>query len=588
VLVVEPSATLRRALARLLAAGGLRLSVTETFDAGLAELKEPAGGAAPEAVLLGVPAHSTVHSEELLSALRQPEHLGTAVVLLAAAATPDVFDWVARRPRAALLLWDDYAEALPTLRRLLAPPERLPPERPAAGDIRVLFVDDSRTVRSSFKRLLGRHGYIVETAAHAAEAFELAHSRPFDIAIVDYHMPSENGDALCRRLRDDPATAGITTAIITGTYDEEVIRGSLDAGAIECMFKNEADELFLTRIAAMSRAIRAKKSIEAEHQRLAGILGSVGEGVYGVNSAGQVTFINPAARRILGYEEADSLIGRSAHKLFHNATEDGRPNPPETCFLQQAYGAGDELKGWETVFWHRSGEPVPVECTVYPLRVEDRLEGSVVAFRDVSERKQLERELMWQANHDALTKLHNRNHFERVLEAEVLRLKRSRERAALLYIDLDRFKYINDTAGHAAGDRLLCEIATQLKARLRESDVLARLGGDEFAIILRNVDETRVVAAAEGFREILEELTFSYGDRNYKVNGSIGVALIDRQTHSPGEVLSNADIASLAIEAIRELRDASGETSEWSASTQPSTRCAPTRSRRAGSRRSSP
>lgn len=309
------------------------------------------------------------------------------------------------------------------------------------------------------------------------------------------------------------------------------------------MFKNEADQLFLTRIAAMSRAIRAKKSIEAEHQRLAGILGSVGEGVYGVNNAGQVTFINPAARRILGYEDAETLIGRSAHKLFHYAAEDGRPNPPETCFLQQAYGAGDELKGWETVFWHRAGHPVPVECTIYPLRVKDRLEGSVVAFRDVSERKQLERELMWQANHDALTKLHNRNHFERALEAEVLRLKRSRERAALLYIDLDRFKYINDTAGHAAGDRLLCEIATQLKARLRESDILARLGGDEFAIILRNINEAGVVAAAEGFREILEELTFSYGHRNYKVNGSIGVALIDRNAHSPGEVLSNADIA---------------------------------------------
>lgn len=206
--MVEPSATLRRAVARLLASDPWRLSITGEFDAGLAELKEPGDGVPPAAVLLGVPAHPTIHSDELLAALRQPEHLRTAVVLFAHAATPEVFDWVARRPRAALLLWDDYTEGLEAVRRLLVPADSAPVEQPAADDIRVLFVDDSRTVRSSFKRMLARHGYVVEVAANAGEAFELARTRPFDIAIVDYHMPGENGDALCRRLRDDAATAG--------------------------------------------------------------------------------------------------------------------------------------------------------------------------------------------------------------------------------------------------------------------------------------------------------------------------------------------------------------------------------------------
>ena len=104
-------------------------------------------------------------------------------------------------------------------------------------------------------------------------------------------MPGGNGDELCRRLRDDPATTGIAASILTGAYQEDIIQECLNAGAVDCMFKNEAKELLLARIAAMSRAVRNRKSIEAERERLAGILGSVGDGVYGVNQAGQITFI---------------------------------------------------------------------------------------------------------------------------------------------------------------------------------------------------------------------------------------------------------------------------------------------------------
>lgn len=539
VLVVEPSATLRHALRRQLVRRGFVAHTTTSYRTGLEHLRR--SGTA--AVVVGLPTQTCDASDALLQALTDSARADQPLVLLAPVPRSEIFAWVARRPRTALLLWDDYTECGDCLARLLAPPARsAPPTLAIEHGIRVLFVDDSRTVRASFSRLLARHGYHVETATNADEAFALACVRPFDVAIVDYFMPGGNGDMLCRRLREDARTEGITTAILTGTYHEDIIRGSLDAGAIECMFKNEADELFLARIGAMSRAIRAKQSIETERRRLAGILGSVGDGVYGVDNTGEITFINPAARSILGYDEHEA-IGRSAHELFHYALEDGTPNPVENCFLQHAYAGGGELSARASVFWHRQRRAVPVECTVFPLRIEGRLEGSVIAFRDISERRLLEKELLWQANHDSLTKLYNRNHFERALDAEVTRLKRSREHSALLYIDLDRFKYINDTAGHAAGDQLLCEIASQLQARLRESDLLARLGGDEFAVILRNIDKPRVPEVADGFREVLEQLSFVYGDRQHKVNGSIGVALVDRNAQSPGEVLANADIA---------------------------------------------
>lgn len=544
ILIIERSATLRHAVQLMLQSkAGYSIDAVTNLAEGYSELRDH-DAHKYAAIVIGFPAHDQGEGIELLKLLKRPRFRDVAVLLLAHSADPSLLDWVARRHRSALLLWDDYSDCPVCLHKLIRPGNHAPEFHPdSSDDIRILFVDDSRTVRASYTRLLREQGYLVETASNTDDAFKKAKRSQFDIAIVDYFMPGGNGDVLCQRLRDDPETNNITTAILTGTYLDEVIKDSLEAGAVECMFKNEVDELFVARLAAMSRSIRIKKSIETERHRLESILSSVGDGVYGVNADGQITFINPAGRKILGYQPDDALIGRMAYKMFHYADEEGRPITLDSSRLQQAYQTGRSLQGLDSIFWNKDGRPVPVECTVFPMRIDGHAEGSVIAFRDVSERKLLERELTWQANHDPLTKLNNRNAFERQLESEVTRLKRSSEKSALLYIDLDRFKYINDTAGHAAGDQLLVEIGQQLNSRLRESDLLARIGGDEFAIILRNIEEDDLQSASDSFREILEQYTFVYDGKSYKVNGSIGVALIHTNTQSPGEVLANADIA---------------------------------------------
>ena len=542
VLIVESSATHQHVLRRILQPRFPNILACRLPTEACAVLERTEHR--PAAIILTLENPARAGTDELLTLLCAREHSDIAVLLVTQVAEPATVNWTAQRGRSAILLWRDFTDSAGCLDKLLTPsaPNLSAEDLPNTESIRVLFVDDSRTVRASYTRLLLEQGYLVEVAAHAAEAMAKAQEQVFDIAIIDYFMPGENGDSLCRRLRADPRTAGMTTAILTGTYLDEVIQDSLKAGAVECMFKNEAQELFVARLAAMSRAVRNRKSVEGERRRLAGILASVGDGVYGVSRAGLITFANPAARRILGYTEEAALIGQMAHRLFHYANEDGSANAPETCLLQKAYAGGDELHSRATVFWHRNGTAVPVECTVFPLRIDGQLEGSVVAFRDVSERRALEQELVWQANHDPLTKLFNRRYFERHLEAEVARCQRSGG-SALLYLDLDRFKYINDTAGHAAGDQLLVEISQQMCERLREADLLARLGGDEFAIILRNVEHPNVLGVAENFREILESYTFVYGSTQYRIYGSVGVAMIDAQTQSAGEVLANADIA---------------------------------------------
>jgi len=548
ILIIEGSATLRHVLSRQFRELGYELCTAADYATGLEKLLV---GNTPEhpfrGVVVGWPFQTDPAADELLAVLNEPAQRDAAVLLMAQEALPAMRKWVAERPSTALALWENCGDAVDALSRLLRPLAE-EPQNPAAttcdeDPIRVLFVDDSPTARATYRRLLQRNGYHVTTAADVEEGFALACQSPFDIAIIDYFMPGSNGDQLCRRLRETHETRTIAPAIFTGTYLDTVIKDSLHAGAVECMFKNEADELFLARIAALSRTTRIRKSVDAERQRLAGILGSVGDGVYGVDTQGQISFINPAAKRILGYSEDAALEGHSPYQLFHYAKADGTPISAEECNLQQIYGAGESLFSWETTFWKLDGHPVPVACTVYPLRIQGAQEGSVVAFRDISERRRLEDELRWQATHDPLTELHNRRYFEEQLMQEVQRRKRSSEQSALLYIDLDRFKYVNDTAGHTIGDDVLIEVSRLLRSRLRDSDLLARLGGDEFAIIMRNIADDEIERASDSFRCVLEEFTYRHNGLEYKVHASIGVALIDGAVQSPGDVLANADIA---------------------------------------------
>lgn len=544
ILLIEPSATLRHILGKSLREHDFHFTEATTHQMGLETLSQPHDF---RGVMLGWSGRTSLITQQILEFLTSPRGKSLPTVFLALEVDQEKLAWVNHRGYSALLQWDQHQDAGAALRKLLTQQPTLLQEPVPARDtdsIQILFVDDSPTVRALTSRLLRRAGYLTNTASSVAGALNLAETTNYDIAIIDYFMPDGNGDEVCRRLRDNPKTAGIMTAIFTGSYLDKAIKDALDAGASECMFKNEADELFLARVAAMSRTIRTRRSIEKEHKRLEGILSSVGDGVYGVDTQAKITFINPAARRILGYTPDSPLLGLSPRELFHYANFEGTPNTPDTCFLQQAYELGDELHGWETCFWDHNGKAIPVECTVYPLRIDQKLEGSVVAFRDISGYKLMEEKLKWQVNHDHLTHLLNRHYFEEELNKEFLRLRRHPEdQSSLFYIDLDRFKYINDTAGHSAGDQLLIEVGKLLSAQLRSSDMLARLGGDEFAVIARCVPTDKILALAEQFRLALNRFTFSYQGKQYKVDGSIGAAVINHTIKTAEEALANADIA---------------------------------------------
>jgi diguanylate cyclase (GGDEF)-like protein/PAS domain S-box-containing protein len=546
VLLAESSTTRRRAISAVLSAAGFTVHPLPSFEEAHAFLERmPRSSSEIGAVAVGWPDYGEPKADEIFDLLSRDAFEHLPVLMLADSNSPGAVNWMMKRPRSALLNWGDYNEAGEALNKLLRPMRNQAMVLDGADTtgLRVLLVDDSATVRLAFHKLLSKQGYHVEIASSVEEGRKKMLEASFDIVVTDYFMPNENGPELIRTIKSSPSTRSVICAVITGTYSDQVINDSLASGAVECMFKSESKELFLARLHSLARMVVDRKIVDAERRRLEGILASVGDGVYGVDRAGIIQFVNPAALDLLGYSTPPDLIGGSAYERFHHAFENGAPMPRTACFLSQCYQNGSQVPNWQTLFITAARRPIPVECTVFPMNVDGVRQGSVVAFRDVSARRVLEEELRWQASHDSLTKLNNRAFFESQLEQEVTRLKRTDQTSLLLFIDVDRFKYINDTAGHSAGDQLLVEVSARLKSRLRQSDHLARMGGDEYAIILRNVTNSDIDSIADEFRRALTATNFVYAGKSYRITVSIGVARMDRLTESPAEAMANADIA---------------------------------------------
>ena len=546
VLVIDESTTLRFLLARDLELNHYEVIQAATYADGIEYLKTSIEADTPfDGVVFSWPVARAPGNQALTDLLEHPDFHNLGVVVLAQSASDAILLWTKQRQHTAMTLLVQCSDVPATMDQLCRAGDELSDKFEETEDdpIRVLFVDDSRSIRTYYGRLLEKSNYLVSTADSVKQAWEILASLEFDIVITDYFMPEENGYVLCRKIRNEPALKHIMTAVLTGTYLDEAIRDSLNAGAMECMFKEEADELFLARVYSMARMVRNQRAINTERQRLSGILSSVGEGVYGVDNHGIISFTNPATLEILGYPADADLIGTPANISIHPANNADPDSNSLQTRLQRAYSESEGLRGWELQFRHQAGRSIPIDCTVVPLIINNKHEGSVVAFRDVSQRKLMEQQLRWQASHDPLTELFNRRYFEEQLEQEFHRISRSKQTSALLFLDLDRFKIVNDTAGHEAGDELLIMISKQLASRARGSDTLARLGGDEFAVILRDINPAIAKQTADSFRNILSSMTFTYGTYKFDVEGSIGVSFINNNSKSVSEIMTQADAA---------------------------------------------
>jgi diguanylate cyclase (GGDEF)-like protein/PAS domain S-box-containing protein len=296
--------------------------------------------------------------------------------------------------------------------------------------------------------------------------------------------------------------------------------------------------MFTCLVADISQRKAAEHELQAAEARYRALVETAHDLVWSVDPEGRWSYLNSASRMIYGLE-AEDMIGRPVAEfcLPANGAADRR------AFRDLL--TGGDLYQYETIHLDNNGGHRHLSFNAKAhLDADGRLVQISGTARDITEQKAFHQQLTYQAEHDALTKLFNRHYFQEELERTVARVARRAEpTCALCYLDLDQFKYVNDTLGHAAGDRLLVEITQMLLSHVRDGDLLARFGGDEFTLLLYNVDPDDVMAAADHFRSLFDNFIFVQDGKSFNVTCSIGASLIDSSVLSAEDALSHADLA---------------------------------------------
>lgn len=279
-----------------------------------------------------------------------------------------------------------------------------------------------------------------------------------------------------------------------------------------------------------------------EKERLHITLDSIADAVICTDVAMKVIFMNPVAEKMSGWTQSEALK-QPLGELLHVTSDHQDPLTAGT----------DNEDAWETdidedvILHSRSGDRYDIHYSIRPLKTLDgeRL-GSVVVIQDVTDSRKMLRQLSYNASHDALTGLANRSSFETQLEDLLRVIARSRQQHALVFLDLDRFKAVNDTAGHAAGDALLQELAALMRRMVRPGDLLARLGGDEFGLLLPRCSLDDARAISERLVQAIKDHEFVRSGQRHLVGASAGIAVIDEHNTDASEIMSQADMACYA------------------------------------------
>jgi diguanylate cyclase len=286
-----------------------------------------------------------------------------------------------------------------------------------------------------------------------------------------------------------------------------------------------------------------EQQLEEHHQLLQVTLDSIADAVITTDLDGHVRWLNPVAESLTGWRKDDAL-GQGIEQVFATLYEQTRtPNPsPVRLCLQQ----GESLSLYQPlVLLAKDGRELGIQHSASPIRHSDgNTLGCVLVFNDVSEQRRLSREMSYRATHDALTGLVNRSEFESRLHAG-LQLASGRE-SALMFIDLDQFKVVNDTCGHAAGDELLRQISALLQRCMRTQDTIARLGGDEFGVLLEHCTTQQAQRVAQKICDEMEHFRFFHEGRRFRLGTSIGLVPMDGRWDSVAALLQTADSACYA------------------------------------------
>ncbi|MCM8596963.1 diguanylate cyclase domain-containing protein [Accumulibacter sp.] len=413
--------------------------------------------------------------------------------------------------------------------------------KPAQSQIAILVVEDDPGdlgLIQAYLRLAGlRRGGdrgSVATASTLVDGAALAVSVAPDVVLLDLSLPDSAGLATVQVMSS--VVPDVPVIVLTGQDDHQLAEAALEAGAQDYLVKGQFDH------DALGRAIRhalVRQKLESRLRLFEAALNSAANGILVTDVNSRIEWVNPAFTRMTGLT-LDEVVGRTTSEMLNSGKQDA-------AFYQRMWETILDGRVWsgELINRRKDGSLYDEALTISPVTdVNGRIRHFVAIKQDISERKAAEERVQHLAHHDQLTDLPNRVLLTDRLFQALAQARRERSTLALMFLDLDQFKPVNDTLGHDVGDLLLKEVALRLQNCVpRESDTISRLGGDEFVILLAQIDKAVDAVLVGG--KILAALNrpFSIGPHQIVVSASIGIAVYPQHGEDANSLLKNADLA---------------------------------------------
>jgi len=408
----------------------------------------------------------------------------------------------------------------------------------------LLLVEDNPGDARLLREMLieaGAHKTELTQAENMSEAEKLLAERLFDIVLIDLGLPDAQGLEAVRRAR--AAAPRVPLVVLTGLDDESLAAQALQEGAQDYLIKGQIETRGLLR--ALRYAIERKAMEEAlfvVKERAQVTLNCIGDAVLCTDISGNITFLNLVAEKMTGWSWEEAL-GRPMAEVFQildAVTRQTTPNPMDVAV---------ELNRTvhlplNCILLRRDGFETPIEDSVAPIHDrEGKPTGAVIVFRDVSKARAMAAEMTHSAQHDFLTGLPNRMLLNDRVNQAITLAPRHSKKVAVLFLDLDGFKHINDSLGHPIGDKLLQSIAKRLVDCVRSSDTVSRQGGDEFVVLLSEMEQSEdaAISAMRLLQAVAEAHTIDQHDLH--VTTSIGVSVFPDDGMDAETLIKNADTA---------------------------------------------
>ena len=425
---------------------------------------------------------------------------------------------------------------------------------------RILIVDDCDSDRESCKRYIASHTKRNDAcefidATTGAEGLEALVKHQPNCILLDYNLPDMDGIEVLTSMHKNITFPPPPVAMLTGEGNEEIATNALKNGAKDYVVKDQTGQ-YLRGLPALienlvlsqqnaEQARRAEREITRLNHRNELILNAIQEGIFGLDKNGDIIFANPAAAKML-HQISDELIGINVCTILSHLTHDGQVYEWEKSPIYRSLMQRKTQHSEREMFQPIGHEPFPVEYTCSPLETDEntaKSAGSVIVFQDITRRTLVDKYITDLAFHDQLTGLGNRLMFKNQINAAIARSRRHSTKAAVVFIDLDHFKNVNDTLGHDTGDQLLRGTAERLRQVMRGSDSIFRMGGDEFTLIVEDVkSNSDLNTIAEKVMNVFKK-PFMIDTHELFVVPSIGLAIFPEHGNNHRTLLRNADTA---------------------------------------------